>query len=635
MTTRTLLLAAALIPVSAVAQPPTAGGFTGLSTVPTADVRNQGSIALGYARFNPRPARFEGDADNYWLSLGFLPNLEIGGRLVETLDDANGVRDLSFNAKYRVDLPWGIGVAAGVTDVGGQASHFRSTYAVATVPFGSSWYSTSLTAGYGAGPDILDGAFGGLEWKPTPYTSLVVEHDAADVNAGIKLGTGALLGDWQIGANAFHHGDAGKVALGASVAYQAHDSPLRPSEYRGAREGADAPASDARGDAAVMALLRALGYESVRVGRRGSTQVVALENRTYNHSATDGISVALNAIAGRMSPELSSIELHLSAYDVPQVRVLARVGADRAPAVEKIEHSAGLDPADKDIWADGSEHGLRGTELVLEPVLRSFLGTEAGVVDYSLTLRPRVTWALNPGVLLNLAVQLPVADSDDYRSGGAFRGYASKSGLDTALIQYAHKPAAQWTSLWSAGVSSVLRSRLTTVGHEQVWMSRGGEHQFRSKLLVMQAPQATREVAVAGYAYFDPLHAYSVGLSLGKYYYGEGGGTLDVTRYFGDVICSVYFRGASRDDQLAGVSISFPLTPRRDSQPGGLQVKGPRRWAQSRTSTIAGADSRNLVRPLLAFEPTLDLDLRRDFYDAGRLAPAWQEQALKERAATP
>jgi hypothetical protein len=76
------------------------------------------------------------------------------------------------------------------------------------------------------------------------------------------------------------------------------------------------------------------------------------------------------------------------------------------------------------------------------------------------------------------------------------------------------------------------------------------------------------------------------------------------------------------------LQLSLPLTPRRDAMPRGVQVKGARRWAHSKQTTLNLADGTNALRPFMLYEPLMDLDLRRDFLDSGRLGPAWLREQL-------
>ena len=584
-------------------------GLTGLFATPTAEVLPQGSARFSYSRFNPNPGLLR-DVDGYSIAIGLLPGLEFGGRAVE----ANALRDLSLNLKYRIDLPYGAGLALGGTDFGGQAEHFRTRYAVATIP----WQSLNFTAGFGTGTDSLDGAFGGVEWRPVRYAALSADHDTRDLNAGLKLNTGDLLGrQVQVGASTFWRGETQKVEYGVhlDVAFDGHHAlpDLEPQRQDAAR------------GATLIDTLRNLGFESIRTAVRGSAQVVALENRVYNHSSADGLAVALSAIAAQMAPGTETIELTLFAYGMPQVTVTT----DRALSHFDVRNSEGY--ASEPDWDAGSVDGLRSAELVIEPLLRTFVATEFGVLDYGLALRPRLVVPLGTGTTFTVGAQLPVANSDDFKAGQYFEPYAPRAGLEPMLLQYAYKFTPGWSSLWSVGRSRIYQASLNTVASEHLWMSDRGTHQLRAKVMVMSA--ASRyDIALAGYTYFDPANAWSLSVSGGRYLY-DSGTRIDFSRYFGDVISTLFLKFAGVHEAAIGMVFSLPLTPRRDAMPTGLQIKGSRRWSHNLATTVNRDDGANYLRPLFLYEPVLDLDLRRDFADSSRLGEAYLQQEIPRRLA--
>lgn len=658
-----MLLALALLPLAAAS--PTLGGATGLLTVPNADVQAEGTVAFGASRHNPSPARLE-DVENYTLLVGFLPGLELAGRIAEgDFDAGSSIRDLSFNAKYRL---WGAedgpGLAIGALDIGGEAQNFRGTYAVATLP----WKTLSLSLGYGWGPDVLEGALGGLEWRPWRALSLMGEYDTEFWNGGVRVESPAMFGGLRVGATAAYRAEIEDVEFGASVSVplgrRAVAVPVRVETTVGGATVGGALAPTIAAEAAptedlpqaptesrprpllqgptVRVALTDLGFESVRIGVRDAEApvlVVTLENRRYNHSSADAIGLALGVIAAHADPDIERIELTLSTYGVPQLTVSAPASLARGffadpagvgPALRQALRawpSGGVD-ASQVRWDGAPTAPLQAVELVMEPVLRTFVATEYGVLDYGLALRGRLTVPMARGLLAHLGLQAAVAESDDFRGAGNFAPFMPESGLSQALLQYLHKPAPQWLWLWSAGRTQIPSANLDTVALEQAWISRDGAHTWRVKAMAMRGRSSSAEIALAGYSWFDPARDYSVALTGGRFYAGDAGVRLELNRHFGDTILGVFFKAASMDDQAGGLQVSLPLTPRQDAQPRGLQVKGARRWAHSVSSTLNASDQRNPLMPLLLYEPMLDLDLQRDLLDAGRLGEDYLRDEL-------
>jgi hypothetical protein len=118
------LCALLLLPTLARAQGGALSGPTGLLTVPTAQVTVEGEARTGMTRHDSAPPRR--GMDNYLFTVGFLPGLELGGRLA---DFGQGqTNDLSFHAKYSYRFGNDLALAVGGQDIGGEASNFRSRY---------------------------------------------------------------------------------------------------------------------------------------------------------------------------------------------------------------------------------------------------------------------------------------------------------------------------------------------------------------------------------------------------------------------------------------------------------------------------------------------------------------------------
>ncbi|MGH8480890.1 MAG: hypothetical protein ACRES8_00335, partial [Nevskiaceae bacterium] len=321
-----------------------------------------------------------------------------------------------------------------------------------------------------------------------------------------------------------------------------------------------------------------------------------------------------------------------SSYGVPQVVVATAPQAYReflrsgvaAPGLLEARYSDG---AGRDVRWHNAAAILDAAELVVEPLLRTFVATEFGMLDVGLGARARFTAPLGRGLVSHVGVQVPLLLTDDFRDGRNFEGTAPEAGLDHLLVQYAHKPAPSWTSLWSLGITRVFQVQLRTAGVEQLWTSPEGRHRLHAKAMVLDSA-ISHKVALAGYTWFDSSRRFSASLTGGQFYAGDSGVRLDISRYFDDTIAGIFLKVESEDNMAGGFQLSLPLTPRRDAAPRGVQVKGARRWNHSLQTTLNLADGTNALRPLLLYEPVTDFDLRRDFLDSNRLGPAWLQDQL-------
>lgn len=654
----------------AAAQPAPAGGL-GLLNVPSAAVAVKGTAYFQFSRIHP-DLELERDrqTDAWYGGIGLLPGLELGGRAIGTALRA-GRRDLSLDARYQ--LPVALGrwrFALGAMDLGGVERLLPREYGTA------SWYGgpLTLTVGYGRGRNVLDGVFGGAEWRPWPSVGLLAEHDSEDANAGIKLRL-PINSPWHVGFTAAYRGalDAEEYAvnvefpLGRRWEYPASSRGAPPVPSRGAPLVSSRGAEGDEGSLAVPPplppsekqpvprsarddtsrdTLHSLGFESIRTGRRGDVLVVRLENRRYNHSQADGLGLALGVIAQAVAEDVRGIELYLYTYGVPQLRLTVPAAlyreflADPAAADPGLRAALQIAPAARIadeaavVWDQAEADSLQALELVLEPLLRTYVATEYGLLDYAAGARARLTAPIARGLMVQLGAQAPLAESDDLGNDGPFAYTAPEGGMDLALAQYLHTPAAGWTLLWSAGRSQVYRVDADTLALDQAWSPGDGRHRWRLKLMTMQSDNGANDIALAGYDWQDARRAYSIGLTAGRFYAGDFGGRLDLERRFGDTFVGLFYKGASSDDQAVGIGISLPLTPRRDAQPRSLQIKGPRRWMHGLASTLNAPPSAtspngtNPIRPLMLYEPVLDLDLERDIQDAGRLNAEYLRQAL-------
>lgn len=204
MTTRwrTLLSASAL--VLAVARPAPAQsltGTTGLVTIPTARMADDRSLTVGAhlvdRRYHQSPY---GDrtAVVEFATLGFLPFMEVGLRLTRVLDTPRqglGDRMVSVRLRLLEEGPYTPAVAAGAHDLVGtriyHATYVAASKEVAPVPGAG---TVGLHLGYGGDWTPLDaedhqfvGFFGGVSVSPRPWLTLLAEHDAERINAGVRL----------------------------------------------------------------------------------------------------------------------------------------------------------------------------------------------------------------------------------------------------------------------------------------------------------------------------------------------------------------------------------------------------------------------------------------------------------------
>ncbi len=180
---------------------PSFEGTSGLLRIPTADVAPEGRLLTGISymdRGHSKVRSADTDAMPTFIGAGFLPNLELVGRLTFFHDvkafSWNYNLDRSFNAHYRIKPQrgaWNPALAVGVQDVsyGTTTSYLgQAEYIVGT------WRHDNWRAHLGFGTGRYEPVFGGVDLALTGEhrVHLMADYDSDYVNTGLRV----FLGDW-------------------------------------------------------------------------------------------------------------------------------------------------------------------------------------------------------------------------------------------------------------------------------------------------------------------------------------------------------------------------------------------------------------------------------------------------------
>jgi len=192
-------------------------GTTGLVTVPTARMQEDGSLSFGATYFDRKYQDYskrQYDVGAVYSTINFLPFLEISLRVNRMLNypsDKNYTVDRVPMVRLRLlkeekVLP---AVVIGVHDFfaafgGEQAKHYNATYLVLSKKFSA----LDFHLGYApvlmeAGNHQLDGVFYGVDYAPLKWINLMGEYDTRYFNAGARvmigkffsINTGLINGD--------------------------------------------------------------------------------------------------------------------------------------------------------------------------------------------------------------------------------------------------------------------------------------------------------------------------------------------------------------------------------------------------------------------------------------------------------
>lgn len=611
------LLAALLLPsFAAAASELSLQGASGALTTPSAEVIKTGQIEL-QLNTDPRQAgarSTQGEARSYLLGIGLLPRVELTGRLAAPdITIPGGFADLSANLKVSLYESSHIAVAAGILDLAGDSQTSRSRYFVGT----GKYKMLSASLGYGDGQS-LDGVFGSIAITPYPFVSLLGDYDGQFVSAGARL--------------RHHFGNGTKVALTTKLYSDGFEktsygfSLSRDLDFHGGSLLPDSLYANTE------AFFRSDWFAENRDGLRNISQrafgdgealIVRAENAAYLQRQADSDKAACDQV---QNTELRrKVVYDQYRYGLPIISTALDCSQDKALHTTTTWLTQWQDR--QEIVKDFSRLSAYGAEVRLTPDLRSFAATEVGIFDYSLALFSTARLQLPAGLGAYITYESPLSSTKNYDDPQLFEFYKHRRGVREAQVQWANHLLPGLFGLHSVGMSSVNAIDYKSQRHDFVYHLGQGFNQFYGSY-GRYKPQdfdilPTRKIKFLGYRLFIPQYATSIEADKGEYFYGDDGYRIRANRHFGDTIVTLFVRRSNKENQVAGLELSFPLTPRRGLSAGPLTVVGDPRFRFVRGTSFGQSNGFNELRPLLIVEPEADYELGRDWLDSDRLFPAY------------
>lgn len=632
-------------------------GFTGILNVPSANVQKEGTLAAWYTD-QKDPHWNKSHLDNYFFSVGLFSFVELGGRLTD--------HDLSaqFKASTAQFIPkgsWLPSLAFGMQDFGGTAHHFRSKYVTATEEISR----LRLSVGYGFGPDRLKGVFGGAEIKVFDWLYLLGEYDTRDKNAGVRVISPELFG-WPVNLQATVksalNDHPGTVSFAAGLQfsmgkdYRRKTPPLRKSgdaapaagNPSAEKIGAEKPVEempagrdDSTGRSAYLLNLRDRlvvdGFINVRTGTQGEDLLlVEYENTRYDHSELDGMGVVLGMVVDSVPSGFKSVRLVLKTQDIGMLQATMPIGALKSflkdvngndDLYDTAEITAAIAEAPRAVYTDkASFSSWVRARLTLIPGLKTFVGTEVGVFDYLLSIKPDLTLDLWKGAVLNARWDIPVAWSKNFDDGQAFRGDRNDTQFQRLMLFQGVKPYPYVMA--SLGAGMIEKDAYGTL-NELYWLSTEGNHRlgFRQAYAKNNDIHVTTTLYLGSYRYYHaPLDTYLT-FTGGQFWDNDKGFRVDLKRFFGDTAFSVYYKDSETTEhehfRVGGVQIAFPLTFRKGMKPYPIQIKGPDEWSYSQETVISSAGVPNTLGVSIGDTHEAKNGLQQNYYDRDRLTPSY------------
>lgn len=668
-------------------------GFTGILNTPSAHVTREGDFYALYS--NQKESNWRDRTryqDNYFFNVGMFSIAEIGGRL--TWAPEVGAQDISANFKFTSEpffkkYPYVPVLALGMEDASGGASFFETKYAVITEDI----WRLRLSAGYGTGPDRMDGLFAGGEFKAHDWLYLLADYDTRETNVGarivlphfwkipisftataktsldhkpgnIDIGVGFSLPlDFKVrkevqnmeavqGEEAIHSGEA--VQSSTFNVEPGTSNIASPTSNIDHTLNPPSPASPTLALSSLRDRLVKAGFMNIRVGEKdGHVVVVEYENTIFNHNEMDALGVVMGmtfeAVKGGPFDRLNIV------IKKKNIRMM-QLGASLAAVEDFLENGRDIDLLKSEITIsntvkDNSEinfvagnvnSSFLSTSLLLWPGLSTFVGTDYSAFDYVLSLKPELFTNLWSGGVINARWDIPLLWSENLEEGKPYRNSRTPSRIDRLMLFQGVKLLPNVMANLGAGM---LMHGLYGTMNELSWQPGDGAHRIRLAQSWGRNDGTQKEIEtyLASYRYyFSPLDVSLEGTA-GKFWSKDTGFSVELKRFFGDAAFSLYYKkstikesmslGLPTNWQAVGVQLAFPLTPEKDMKHYyKMQVRGTDEWQYAQETTIASGNSANAnyLPPVpLAVAPVFTGSLHNQYMNRDRLSASYIKSHLE------
>jgi hypothetical protein len=375
--------------------------------------------------------------------------------------------------------------------------------------------------------------------------------------------------------------------------------------------------------------LKAKGLEDISVGRMADTSIaVRANNATYNWNSTDALGAGLGAIANVLGAAKTSYRFVLMQRQIPIVAVTGQAdclrqwiqGEDKACAAGELSTpgTSNIDAlhAGATWLVQGLQPSNRTVRVALTPVLRTNVATELGVLDYSAGVNIGFKLPVWAGADVEWRVDQEIASSDDYKPGGAFGARRIQNGTERlAFTQTLRLPVETWVApgddvsakRWGlnavtaqATIGRVARNYDGVIGSLR-WEPGEGAHRVSLQAgyfsnndfgAVPGEPKTARPLLV-DYRYHLTATRTYLEATGGQFMRNDRGVQIGLRQWFGDLSVGAYYRrtqfGGASAANFVGMELTLPIGPRRDMNPGGVQVTGTPRFSHSIYTAVSSA----------------------------------------------
>ena len=616
-------------------------GYTGIINIPTAEVIQDGKIELQISNqvdaARIRDTRDEYKAQHYFINFGFLPNLEITGRLAniehkvppsnyDFLD-----RDLSASLKYQIPLyhEYLPKIAVGIQDIQGN-DRYNAKYIVATKQYAF----FRGTVGYGFDSLRLDGLFAGAELKANDWFYLLSEYDSKEAHLGIKLGTPEEFFDFGevsllAKTNLNDENDKFSIALNLKINLgikhhnrQIYEQSTDKTIYL--PDTIDKSSHTANSIELLKEKLVNFGFENIDITDTQTKIYVAYENNIFDHNEIDALGAVLGYMIELDLPyqafeiviKKSNLKVKKVIGDLDKYKIFIKELSTRSMTEFKHSLRVNTNFSDVNLKVKNANSSYFKTRVEIGAGLKSFVATEVSVFDYILSARPYIHWNLYKGLDFGILADLPLYRSKEFKDTGVFRNYDEGNKLESVMLHYS-SIFGSFINVLSPGIYDDEIGGFNNISYTL------DNHTFRLKLgyLKDKDTKETHNITLGTYGYYSPNYDAYIELTGGKYYNQDNGFDLQVKRYFGETLIKLFYQNTT--DEYVGIGVELPLTPRRAANTPYVQFKGQNDFLYQLRSVVRSDDGQNFVKPGGARNPNTEFEIEDKFLNRNRLTESY------------
>ena len=625
-------------------------GLPGFVQVPTAGATPSGTFdfTIDDAR-QPFPLGNIIHQRNGLLTIGLLPWLTVGARGTVANSPGSSVdtRDLAANVQLRLleEREWVPAIAVGAQDIGGAAPHFGARYLVASKNLLG--FST-VSLGYGEGPTVLKGIFGGVGIALGQWGMALGEYDGHGTNGGLRVFPFPSLAD-RIGiqprVEVLWRKDAG-TAIGAgfrtmiggtgeALPHPAIAVAKRPPAANTAEARPPANADESAIRAATAETERRLiaqGLENVRAtmvnDAAGPVLAIDYENRRFNRDELDALGVVMGTAARHAPATARRMRVTIRRVDLPVLIVESDIGAftafesgrlaDEAFAAQLTFPDVQGASAAGALAAPRANASRFRTDVFVRPRVENQVLTDFGVANVRVTALVDAYVQLAPGLVLNGRRGIPVTTTPGFWQG------IEDPNADRLLLHQAVRVPME--GLWPSA-NAITQFSGGRFGHDAVGFANEMDVALNDGLVTLGS-----SVAVYGRTFAKIDHSMALGtarvrfpawdatasLTAGRFLNGDAGAAGELARQFGSSELAFFLR-TTEFASVAGVRVGFPLTPSRELAPSLLRPRAPDLYTQQLQTVVFARE--NVLRRDVGRVLETDHDIARVYRTRDQLQP--------------